>query len=324
MLEQGRPIPDVPATPTGLLQYLPWVIPIASTTLSLLAILYVFETKKNVDKDFLNSKWLVDSLTQSLKEVEDDLISRTPIEETKDFRNGEGRGAGKGRSSSFNVPQVISHSKPAVSRAVARPEDDSAAFRPKGYSNEVVRNSIANPVVLRAAAPSESPEQTSGVLGDDRSQPDERPTSVLHVEAVGPQVSVREPLPDPRKSTGEIVADYNKARTMGDDAGEWFKSNYEWVGLSCKNSNERLLDPNVVLLFQEESRGSFLGISCKGEMRLVPALDKELEVSSSFLMDVFDYPPQITGRLELRRAATIEKNGGLWELKQSGEIALER
>ena len=133
-------------------------------------------------------------------------------------------------------------------------------------------------------------------------------------------IPMQETVPVAYQSTGDPLADYNHARSLGSaDGGDWFRGKHSSTPLSCRNLGELKLNPSARLVFERAGRGDFLALDHNGRMLVFPAFSVDLASSRAFLEGVFRYADGGTPRVA--RAAAVEASGGEWILQQPGEIA---
>ena len=133
-------------------------------------------------------------------------------------------------------------------------------------------------------------------------------------------ILMQEPAPAAAyQSSGDPVADYNHARSLGSaDGGDWFRGKHASISLSCRNLGELKLNPAARLFFERAGRGDFLALDHRGLMLVFPAFSVDLASSRAFLDGVFRYTDGGTPRVT--RAATVEASREEWVLQQPGEI----
>jgi hypothetical protein len=140
-----------------------------------------------------------------------------------------------------------------------------------------------------------------------------------------PTEAAAEPVqekPQPRQPSGDPLADYIHARTtMGEREGEaWFLSGYPHKSLTCRNLNDRGLDPKAPLFFDSDDSGVFLAVEQKGQTFVFPQFIYDFSASRRTLQGVFVYPEEGGGALRLVSAATLKSKGDGWQLVKSGEF----
>ena len=124
------------------------------------------------------------------------------------------------------------------------------------------------------------------------------------------------------QKTGDVLADYSRARDLGQTGSDLFLRNYMCQGLSCVNLDERRYDTNAVLHFEQQARGMFLGVEQDGQVLVMPALDKDLTASRGSFEIVFTYVERGGPRARVSQPAVCVRSGDGWVMQRSGEVEL--